>query len=1148
MKRYISIILVLCLFASAVLPAAIFGDAHLISFSKTNEEELLDSEDVHTNETEDDYKHEDTEEDSSEPTDTDNDIQQPEDTEDGTPELEDTEEDALEPEDTDKIDPEYDKDEEDPPESEYPEDVDTKPEDTEKVEPEYEKDIPEVLESENVDDVDTEPEDTEEEPKDDPNDDADIDDNEDDDLTYILIFVDDDRNIIILTSPEIAYEITEENTEFNYEGKIIISLKPHSSEVEIRKEDIHISLPAGWTYEINFNSYVVTVTLFEELIPIYVEEDTTVWHSISGHIVIYEAVCSDDDHGGNDPPRPLANVLVSLLHGEQLVDTTFTDESGRYYFLAMSFDTETLDEWSVVAEVEGFETESAWLSDHAPDDSSAPVNIRSTDISHIYIDFQLEIDMAMLAAFSSSFTPIEIPDTADFFEVTNETQLRAALASTSAVVAVRIMNDIEISTAAAMPITNGGTGRIVHIYSNTDGAFSIIRTAGTGRHININGSRQLHLWNVTLTRPGPSNPAGNGGGINVDAAARLHMHAGSTISNNRNTATLPAFQGGGGVRLAGTAHATINDGAMICDNIATINGGGIYVASGTGTLTMNGGTIENNRQNSTSSGDGGGGVFIHSGASFTMRGGYIQNNFSSNTAGGVQVAGSGGSGRALFNMSGGQILYNDAAGAGGGIHMNTNSEFNMSGDAVIHGNEAAGSGGGIRVYRGTGTGAGTINVVTISDNARISGNRAGTTGGGLSTGGGGGQNHNITINSGTITGNTAVNDGGGIFIQNPLATGSWLRIFDGSITNNTANNGGGIFIPHVSLGSVTIAYPVVFVGNVARNGMMIDNNLHQTHYPRIGPDTVSVAWIEETSPGSGIFREATPHAFTNYDINVTGLRFWRVTYETEDEDAYVSAHVGSNQFVVSNGTFVPSGSEVTFTAEPAPRFDWWDIGIRDREIAENGSDIDFVFSYGGIDTPLLRSITSHTHVVAHFKEDILTTLSISKTVTGTFSNLNMPFNFTILFKYSDGSPLPFETQFHYTGDIITNSGATAPQNGTLTLDSNGSATFTLGHGQLIVIEDIPMSIQVQVIELPDMYYTASFIDSENENVVINENDTTLLPMAENRVFSFTNARIYIPPTGINLGSNSVILLLVGLIFSSVLIMYATGKVFRSKRL
>ncbi|MCL2396519.1 MAG: hypothetical protein FWC93_00445 [Defluviitaleaceae bacterium] len=960
---------------------------------------------------------------------------------------------------------------------------------------------------------------------------------------FIFIAADVERNITIITSPGIYFEIVDENAE----EEIVVILTHHDMEIEIAVDDITVILPDGWAYVIGFDNFVTIVTLYVE------EEDTTVWHSIGGHIVIYEAACNDDEYDEYDPPQPLANVPVSLLHGEQLVDTTFTDESGQYYFLAMSFDTETLDEWSVVVEVEGFETESAWLSDHAPDYSIAPANMRSMDVSHIYIDFQLEVDMAMFAAFSSSFTPIEIPDTADFFEVTNETQLRAALASTGGVVAVRIMNDIEISTAAAMPITNGGTSRIVHIYSNTDGAFSIIRTGGTGRHINISGNRQLHLWNVTLTRPGPANPAGNGGGINVEGTAHLHMHAGSTISNNRNTATFAATQGGGGIRLAGTANATINDGAMICDNIAAINGGGIFAAGGSGTLTMNGGTIENNRQNSTADGTGGGGVFVYSGASFTMRGGYIQNNFSSNTAGGVQIAGSGGTARAIFNMSGGQILYNEAAGAGGGVHINTNTEFHMSGDAVIHGNEAAGSGGGVRVFRGTGMGPinSTTNEVTISDNARISGNRAGTTGGGLSVGGGGTQNHHITINSGTITGNIAVNDGGGIFIQNPLATGYWLRIFDGSITNNTANNGGGLFIPHASLGSVTIAQPVVFVDNVARNGVMIDNSLHHTHYPRIGPDTVSVAWIEEISPGSGIFREATPHAFTNYDINVVGPRFWRVTYEVGEGDGEVSAYAGSNQLAVANGIFVPHGEEITFTARPERTFSWWNIGTRPSERTVDGSDFEFNFTNGGTVTPLLRTISMNTHMIGHFEEESNSKLTISKRVRGMMGNMVMAFEFNVYFRDSNGNPLPEHSQFYFSGSIIPDSGATAPLDGVLTLDSEGRARFMLSHGQAIIIDDVPLSTYVQVIETPDTNHVPSFVDSENEDVSVLGYDTTSLPMSVDRAFHFTNERFIPPPTGINIGDTGVMLLMLGLAMSAAVL--ATGiisrrrKVFRRRR-
>jgi hypothetical protein len=169
----------------------------------------------------------------------------------------------------------------------------------------------------------------------------------------------------------------------------------------------------------------------------------------------------------------------------------------------------------------------------------------------------------------------------------------------------------------------------------------------------------------------------------------------------------------------------------------------------------------------------------------------------------------------------------------------------------------------------------------------------------------------------------------------------------------------------------------------------------------------------------------------------------------------------------------------------------------------------------------------------------LTDVTVSKSVTGDFSNMTREFAFTIIFKDSDGiTPLPEGTRFSYIGNIIDDSGATAPQDGILILDRNGSAEFTLGHGQVIVIQDVSIGNYMQIIEEPGEIYAARFTDSENSGVIVERNYTDLLAITENRIFSFTNERNYIPPTGIALGGNEGIILLVGLIALPVLGMFA----------
>jgi hypothetical protein len=355
-----------------------------------------------------------------------------------------------------------------------------------------------------------------------------------------------------------------------------------------------------------------------------------------------------------------------------------------------------------------------------------------------------------------------------------------------------------------------------------------------------------------------------------------------------------------------------------------------------------------------------------------------------------------------------------------------------------------------------------------------------------------------------------------------------FNMLGGSIERNVANSGGGLFVPHATLGNVAINSAAIFSGNVARDGAFIDDDLAARHYPRISPGTVSVAWVEEMLLSFGMFRPATPHAFTNYDINSSGTRFWRVTYDTGYGEGDVTAWVGSSDIPLPSSHFVPDNTSVTFIADPPEYLDWWNIGTRSAETNWELTSLPFSFEREDFGTPLSRSITQNTHVIANFLDDLptkLTSLTVSKTVSGDFISNSAVFDFTITLTDEYGAPLPEGTQFHYVGGIIMGSGASAPADGTLTLDGAGSATFRLRHGQAIIVEDLPLSGYVQVIESPSAGFTTSFIDSENAAVIVIGNDTTVLQMVEDRVLSFLNTRELPPPTGLGHNNAGALLLL-----------------------
>jgi len=207
------------------------------------------------------------------------------------------------------------------------------------------------------------------------------------------------------------------------------------------------------------------------------------------------------------------------------------------------------------------------------------------------------------------------------------------------------------------------------------------------------------------------------------------------------------------------------------------------------------------------------------------------------------------------------ISNNTAGGNGGGLIAAGGAIVTMQG-ATIRDNEADGNGGGVYIC---------LDTTLIMTNGFIRNNTAGGNGGGLFSPG----NSEITIEGGIINNNEADLDGGGIYVGEDviLAITNYTQIM-----NNTADNGGGLFIEHDhgNIPGVTIGNHVRFTGNVARDGLL-PNNQMVIDNPQIAPSTVSESWTEPDPNNLGGFRENS-HVFTNYDINISETLLRRVTF------------------------------------------------------------------------------------------------------------------------------------------------------------------------------------------------------------------------------------------------------------------------------
>ena len=174
--------------------------------------------------------------------------------------------------------------------------------------------------------------------------------------------------------------------------------------------------------------------------------------------------------------------------------------------------------------------------------------------------------------------------------------------------------------------------------------------------------------------------------------------------------------------------------------------------------------------------------------------------------------------------------------------------------------------------------------------------------------------------------------------------------------------------------------------------------------------------------------------------------------------------------------------------------------------------------------PITTAFTPSANTTITFVyRNVAVNLTISKTVTGAYANMDKSFTFAVYFQDSGGTALASGTQFTYTGGVIAGSGATSPANGTLTLGSGGEATVTLTTGQTITIAGVATSAKVRVVQTTDANYTTSFKDSLDASSTSGA-DTGMRNMtAADRTFDFTNTRSVVPG-GISTGSGGIVLL------------------------
>lgn len=259
--------------------------------------------------------------------------------------------------------------------------------------------------------------------------------------------------------------------------------------------------------------------------------------------------------------------------------------------------------------------------------------------------------------------------------------------------------------------------------------------------------------------------------------------SGGTISNSSGA------QKGGALYLGGTGTVNVSGGNIIGNNVTEF-GGAIYMTGGTFTMTngtidrcqgtgsgavymsggefkISGGTISN------CSGTNGGAVYLAGTGTLTIDGGTIKDNAAAVHGGAIYLT------DGTFNMTAGKVEANTSQGGNGaGIYIN-NGTVSLTGGEVTGNIAISGKGGGFYVAGGN---------VTLS-NGRISSNKAKTAGGGICLEGKSSSSIiSMNVNGCTLTENEATEgNGGGIFLSNAQMTynGGLLTQNKASYNQNT---------------------------------------------------------------------------------------------------------------------------------------------------------------------------------------------------------------------------------------------------------------------------------------------------------------------------------------------------------------------------
>lgn len=351
-------------------------------------------------------------------------------------------------------------------------------------------------------------------------------------------------------------------------------------------------------------------------------------------------------------------------------------------------------------------------------------------------------------------------------------------------------------------------------------------TIAAGQRVEITANENYNLFGNKDEKPTNLFVVEEGGELSLTGALTLGgwNNTGSILVNHGKTtidgnvviekSTLEGDSMGVIEDNGSSAELILENGTIQNHKIRGALSASIRVTEGA-SFTMNGGTIQDNIANTSSSDSSSPAVLLLGASTFTMNGGSICNN-SGQCGTAVYLTASSNAAKARFTMNGGTLSNNESRSytpystPTGAVFVKYSAEFVLN-NGTITGNCAhGGAGGGVAVMdelpteeHGT---AFTMNGGIISNNT-ASGYRC--SGGGIYS-----CSNYVSLLGGRIENNSAY-DGGGVYSEGNTEIYTTLHIENALITGNTADQGGGLWFCPTGDAKLYMQDGAVIYGNTA---------------------------------------------------------------------------------------------------------------------------------------------------------------------------------------------------------------------------------------------------------------------------------------------------------------------------------------------